>query len=371
MESITVGLKPGQDEVPTSESAGVECVDVTKVYRGAPSPALDSINLTVPGGSITVLLGPSGCGKTTLLRCIAGLDTPTTGRIVMNGVDVSRMDAAQRDIAMVFQNYALYPNKTVHANIEFPLRMARVPKADRKHRVTQVGELLQLTQLMDRKPSQLSGGQRQRVGMGRAIVRNPGVLLMDEPLSNLDAELRVAMRAELLAVQRRLRMTVVFVTHDQTEALSLADQLVVMRQGTIEQAGDPTQVYAAPATTFVAGFLGGMNLLPIDAVTNQSFTDTFSTSGRPHRIGVRPEDLRLHDHGPHDIAFSGRVAVTELLGSDRLVHLDIGGQLLRARIRADVVVPERLTVHTSIRDLHFFDNKDQRIDTPMTGGSRL
>ncbi|MGW3957815.1 ABC transporter ATP-binding protein [Streptomyces sp. NPDC004752] len=337
------------DIVPVERAADVHCVGVAKTFAGG-TVALREVHLHCPPGAITVLLGPSGCGKTTLLRCIAGLETPTGGSIRIGDRDVTQTDPRKRGVAMVFQNYGLYPNKTAHDNIEYPLRLARVPKGERRDRVARVAELLQIDHLLDRKPAQLSGGQRQRVGIGRALVREPAVLLMDEPLSSLDAELRVSMRTEIRALQRKLGTTMVYVTHDQTEALALADQLVVLRDGRIEHSGNPEQVFGSPATTFVAGFLGAMNLL-----------DAQPLGLPPGTIGIRPEDL-LVGETPGALTLHGPVVDTDLTGTERIVHFRCGQQTVRIRLRADEPVPEHMTAHALPDRIHRFDSEGNRTE---------
>lgn len=341
---------PRRDTSPAGHTADVRCTNITKTFTSG-TVALREVDLHCPPGKITVLLGPSGCGKTTLLRCIAGLETPTTGSIHLGDADITQVDPRKRGVAMVFQNYGLYPGKTAYGNIEYPLRRARVPKNDRRERVTRVAELLRIDHLLDRKPAQMSGGQRQRVGIGRALVREPAVLLMDEPLSSLDAELRVSMRTELRALQRQLGTTMVYVTHDQTEALGLADQLVVLRDTRIEQSGGPEEVFGAPATTFVAGFLGAMNLL-----------DAEPLSMPPGTIGIRPEDL-LPGESPGALTLSGPVIDADLTGTERVIHFRCGGQTARMRVRAGKAVPAEITAHAPVDRIHHFDVDGNRIAT--------
>ncbi|MCV7065521.1 ABC transporter ATP-binding protein [Mycolicibacterium farcinogenes] len=342
-------------EAPTAQPSAVRVHAAGKIFDNGGAAALDHVDLTIPAGSITVLLGPSGCGKTTLLRCITGLETLSSGRIEIGDVDVSAVAAEDRGVAMVFQNYALYPNKTVLGNIEFPLKMRRVSKDIRRERALWAAKLMRLDELLERRPKELSGGQRQRVGIGRALVRDPAVLVMDEPFSNLDAALRGTMRTELSALQRRLGMTVVFVTHDQVEALALADQLVVMRSGKVEQVGDPEDVYRRPATTFVATFLGGMNLF--------ASVGPLEDPSRPHaaEIGFRPDHLRLGTGAPGDISLRGRVTAAELHGRDRLVDLDIAGQAARMRVSADVRPEGELDLYIRRENLHHFAADGNRL----------
>ncbi|MFE5700344.1 ABC transporter ATP-binding protein [Rhodococcus koreensis] len=343
-ENITLPTNTAQPD----RAAEVQCTGIIKSFADG-TVALRKVDLHCPSGAITVLLGPSGCGKTTLLRCIAGLETPTEGDIRLGDRDITQSDPRRRGVAMVFQNYGLYPNKTAFGNIEYPLRRARVPKDERRERVARVAELLRITHLLDRKPVQLSGGQKQRVGIGRALVREPAVLVMDEPLSSLDAELRVSMRNELRALQRKLGTTMVYVTHDQTEALGLADQLVVLRDGRIEQSGNPEEVFAYPASTFVAGFLGAMNLL-----------DAQPLGLPPGTIGIRPEDL-VPGHSAGALTLTGPVIDTDLTGTERIVHFRCGQQTVRMRVRAGDLVPTDITVHAPADRIHRFDLEGNRI----------
>ncbi len=275
------------------------------------SRALDGITFSAEPGSFVVLLGPSGCGKSTTLRLIAGLDMPTSGTIRIGERDVTRLPPAARGISMVFQSYALFPHLTVAENIVFGLRVRKV--RDRDARLVKVAGLLGLEKLLARKPSQLSGGQQQRVALGRAIVAEAPVCLMDEPLSNLDAQLRGEMRREIRALQQRLGITMVYVTHDQTEAMTMADRVVLLRNGRIEQVGSPEELYAKPATAFTASFIGApaMNLMNADGAT----------------LGVRPEDVRLDSSGR-----AASVESVEYLGADSLVAVRIGEQPLLVRV---------------------------------------
>ena len=271
--------------------ANVTLTDVRKTYAGGVE-AIKGVSLTIGDGEFCVLVGPSGCGKSTLLRMIAGLETTTAGQIDIGGQVVNEIEPAKRDIAMVFQNYALYPHMSVFNNMAYGLRNRGMKEAEIKTRVGEAAQILEIGALLDRKPRQLSGGQRQRVAMGRAIVRHPKVFLFDEPLSNLDAKLRIAMRVEIRKLQRRLKTTSIYVTHDQLEAMTLADILVVMNGGLVEQVGKPIDLYRKPLTTFVASFIGAppMNLFPVDRIGRTGL------NGLPDRagiVGVRPEDLML------------------------------------------------------------------------------
>ena len=284
---------------------------VTKSWGAART--VDDVSLTADEGALLVLLGPSGCGKSTTLRLIAGLEQPDQGTVTIGGADVTHMTPAQRRIAMVFQSYALFPHLSVAENIVFGLRVRRVSRGERDARLKRVAELVGLGQLLDRKPSQLSGGQRQRVALGRAIIAEAKVCLMDEPLSNLDAKLRHEMRTEIRALQQRLGMTMVYVTHDQTEAMTMADRVVLMRDGRVEQNGTPEQLYNRPATAFTARFIGTppMNLIAEGEC----------------QVGIRPEDIRVVSHDGR----IARVNAVEHLGADSIVLCEIAGQPVAVR----------------------------------------
>src|ERR1700753_162151 len=274
--------------------ANVALRHVTKAYPNG-FQAIKGIDFEVGDGQFCVLVGPSGCGKSTLLRMVAGLETITGGEIDIGGKVVNQVEPADRDIAMVFQNYALYPHMTVYNNMAYGLRNRGMGEAEIKTRVNEAARILELGTMIERKPGQLSGGQRQRVAMGRAIVRQPKVFLFDEPLSNLDAKLRIAMRVEIRKLQRRLKTTSIYVTHDQLEAMTLADMLVVMNNGQVEQIGNPLDIYQKPATTFVASFIGAppMNLLPLrsDEIKAQFASDSSAAAGEAGILGIRPEDF--------------------------------------------------------------------------------
>lgn len=324
----------------------VSLVGVTKLFDNG-FVALSDIHLTAHSGELMVFVGPSGCGKSTLLRIIAGLEEPTAGQVVIGGTDVTDLSPARRNIAMVFQNYALYPHMTVRKNMELGLRMRGVPKRERDVMISRAAEMLGLTELLDRRPAQLSGGQRQRVAMGRALVRDPSVFLLDEPLSNLDAKLRVQMRTEIRQLQRYLRATMVFVTHDQTEAMTMADRIAVMRHGEIQQVGAPQAVYDSPANLFVADFIGSppMNLMQVVArrrddgvdVTLRDGTDyplfasaesgdtAWIVEGREVIVGLRPEalDVVAGSTASSETGLPGTVALIEPLGGETYVHLDV------------------------------------------------
>jgi multiple sugar transport system ATP-binding protein len=305
---------------------GVRFEHVSKKFGDV--TAVDDFDLEILDREFLVLLGPSGCGKSTVLRMLAGLEVPTDGRISIAGTVIDDVEPRDRDIAMVFQSYALYPHKTVAANIEFPLKARGVDRAERAAAVDRAAAMLGLGELLDRKPGQLSGGQRQRVALARAVVRKPAVFLMDEPLSNLDAKLRGDTRAELIALHQRLEATILYVTHDQVEAMTMASRVAVMDHGRLQQVGRPQEVYDAPANTFVAGFLGTppMNLFPPGTI-----------EASDHIVGVRPEHLTLDgDAGAGGPAAT--VVLVEALGHERLVICELeGGKRVVARIHHDQV----------------------------------
>ncbi len=273
--------------------ATIRLVGINKFYGGL--QALTDVSLDIEHGAFVVFVGPSGCGKSTLLRSIAGLESVDEGKIEIDGRDVTDLDPSDRDLSMVFQSYALYPHMTVRANMEFGMKVGGVASDERARRVAQAAQTLQLTELLDRKPGQLSGGQRQRVAIGRSIVKNPKVFLFDEPLSNLDAKLRVQMRIELETLHRELGATMIYVTHDQVEAMTMADQIVVLNDGKVEQMGPPMALYHRPETEFVAGFIGSpaMNILPVGSALGQA---TGAANGAS-RVGIRPEHILLGDEG--------------------------------------------------------------------------
>jgi len=321
--------------------AGVSLRNVLKSYGEL--QVIHGVNMEIADGEFIVILGPSGCGKSTLLRMVAGLELISGGEIAIGGRVVNDLEPKDRDIAMVFQNYALYPHMSVYDNMAYGLRIRGLGKAEIDARVQKAAEILELGKYLQRKPRELSGGQRQRVAMGRAIVREPQVFLFDEPLSNLDAKLRVQMRGELQALHRRLGTTSLFVTHDQVEAMTLAQRMIVMNAGRAEQIGAPLEVYAKPATTFVASFIGSppMNLIPKD--------------GR--LLGVRPE--HLEPCSPADAMLTIEVDLIEPLGSDTLVYGHIGdGESARvaARLPADATAQAgKLAVRFAPQNVHWFD----------------
>lgn len=296
---------------------------VGKVYSRGDIPAVSDFTLDVRDGEFLVLVGPSGCGKSTSLRMVAGLETPTSGRIFIGGKDVTNLPPKDRDIAMVFQNYALYPHMTVAENLSFGLKLRHFPKAEIERRVKAAAETLGLAQYMKRLPKALSGGQRQRVALGRAIVREPAVFLFDEPLSNLDAKMRVEMRAEIIRLHNKLGATMIYVTHDQTEAMTMGERIVVMSAGRIQQVAPPLEVYEHPANPFVAGFIGTppMNLFPAGVLDAKRI------------VGLRPEHISVVAHGVGGEAVPAKVDFIEPLGPETLVHVVTESQSVAAIVR--------------------------------------
>jgi len=346
--------------------ATVDLNDVRKVYSGNVE-AVKGVSIAIPDKALCVLVGPSGCGKSTLLRMIAGLEAITSGTISIDGKVVNAIGPTERDIAMVFQNYALYPHMKVYDNMAYGLRNRGTPKDEIDRRVRATAKTLELEALLDRRPRELSGGQRQRVAMGRAIVRNPKVFLFDEPLSNLDAKLRGQMRVEIKALQRSLGVTSVYVTHDQLEAMTLADLLVVMNGGRVEQAGAPLDVYEKPATTFVASFIGAppMNLLPLSGLGDGE------AAGAPTGtaiMGFRPEDARFEREGAAggaDFVLPALVEGVEPVGAESFLYCAAGGASIIGRVppRTEVRPGDRLHVHVGRDRLHHFDRDGRRIGT--------
>ncbi len=358
--------------------ADVTIRQVRKLYDK--HEVLHGVDLDIADGEFAVIVGPSGCGKSTLLRMIAGLEDISAGDIGIGGMRVNDIAPRQRGCAMVFQNYALYPHMTVAQNIAYPLRVSRVPAAERTERVKSVAQMLGLAELLDRRPSQLSGGQRQRVAMGRAIIREPKVFLFDEPLSNLDAKLRVQMRIEIRRMHRRLKGTSIFVTHDQVEAMTLGDKLIVMNAGNVEQVGSPAEVYRRPATTFVAGFMGSppMNLLPARVVDQRTVAigaddavrvaveQPVGVAGEPLTIGIRPEEILV---GAEAVAtgrsFPITIDLVEELGGGRLAYARLGSDEIAIALSAETteVAGSSLPVAFPAERLHFFaTDSGRRID---------
>mgnify|MGYP003287462481 FL=1 len=327
--------------------------------------ALRAMNLHIPAGSFCVLLGPSGCGKSTTLRIIAGLETATSGQVRIGGKDVTQLPPAERGIAMVFQNYALFPHLSVRENIGFGLSVRKVPKAEAEKRLSEAAELLGLSHLLDRKPGQLSGGQQQRVALGRALVAQAHVCLMDEPLSNLDAQLRQEMRAELRELQQRLGLTVVYVTHDQAEAMSMADQVVLLHQGKVEQCASPREMYARPATTFAARFIGtpAMNLLQLQQGCIAG-SDIQTGMASAATMGLRPEAVQWGAVASTEgMTVQARVTGQEYLGADVVMRCQLGSEQITVRAPGNLI-PENdslVPLHWARQDMHFFDANGQRV----------
>ena len=345
--------------------------------------AVEDFNLEIADGEFIVLVGPSGCGKSTMLRMVAGLEEITRGEIYIDDKLVNDVMPRDRDIAMVFQNYALYPHKTVRGNMEYPLKLRKVPKDEMNRRVEEAAQILGITALLDRKPKALSGGQRQRVAIGRAIVREPKVLLMDEPLSNLDAKLRNQMRSEIIKLRQRIDTTFIYVTHDQTEAMTLGDRIVVMKDGMVQQIGTPQEVYDSPANVFVAGFIGvpQMNFydarLVRDGDAYRVELDGISVDVSPEKcarlvahgvqtqdvtLGVRPENIELAEAG--ETALTGTVETTEMMGSSVYLHVSVDGKdsiIILQNVEEDGRRPSDIQVGSTLSfvfpgsSVHLFD----------------
>ncbi|HUR88268.1 MAG TPA: ABC transporter ATP-binding protein [Ramlibacter sp.] len=324
--------------------------------RWGDAVALERIDLSIASGSFCVLLGPSGCGKSTTLRIIAGLETASSGQVLVDGRDVTSLPPAQRGVAMVFQNYALFPHLSVADNITFGLEVRKVPKDEAAQRLAHTADLLGLAHLLDRKPSQLSGGQQQRVALGRALVAQAKVCLMDEPLSNLDAQLRQEMRTELRALQQRLGLTVVYVTHDQAEAMSMADQVVLLNKGRVEQAATPRALYAQPATTFAASFIGtpAMNLLRLQ---DGRIAGSEIQAGAGEWLGVRPESVTLGARVP------ATVRSCEYLGADLILRCAIGTETLTIRTEGatEIAPGTAVALDWPGAAAHHFDSQGKRL----------
>lgn len=326
------------------------------VKKFGDTEVIPPLNLTIEEGEFAVFVGPSGCGKSTLLRLIAGLEDATEGRVIIDDNDVTEVSPSKRGLAMVFQSYALYPHMTVRKNIAFPMRMAGMSEAEQEERIEAAAKSLNLTDYLDRKPGQLSGGQRQRVAIGRAIVREPSAFLFDEPLSNLDAALRVGMRLEISEMHKRLKTTMIYVTHDQVEAMTMADRIVVLQGGVIEQVGSPLELYHSPRNIFVAGFIGSpkMNLLEGSEAEKHG----------ARTIGVRPEHIEVSAN-PVDGAWTGTVGVAEHLGSDTFIHIHgvEGCDPMTVRASGDFTVKHGDEVYLTpdANQIHKFDADGLRI----------
>ncbi|SFR64782.1 ABC transporter ATP-binding protein [Halogeometricum limi] len=350
-----------------------------KVFPGAEGEivAIDDLDITIEDGEFLVLVGPSGCGKSTTLRCIAGLETPSSGTISLDGVDITDRQPKNRNMAMVFQSYALYPHMTARENMSFGLKMTTdLSKGEIDTRVSEAAEMMGIERLLDQKPGEMSGGQQQRVALGRAIVRDPEVFLMDEPLSNLDAKLRTTMRTELQSLQSEFGVTTVYVTHDQTEAMTMGDRIAVLNDGELQQIGTPLECYHEPANQFVAGFIGSpsMNFFEtslsrtgagarldhevFDYLLDQEGTDAVADVSDSVTLGIRPEDIELAD-GDEPNAFSADVTVTEPLGDVTFVYFEIGGQQVTASIDGDILLSEGSTLDIVFPQnrIHLFDGR--------------
>ena len=351
--------------------------------------ALDNFSLEVDPGEFMVLLGPSGCGKTTAVRCIAGLSDPSSGTIHIGDQLVNGLPPRDRDIAMVFQNYALYPHMSVYDNIAFPLKMRKESKGNIREKVEKISKLLEISQLIDRKPKELSGGQMQRVALGRALVREPKVFLMDEPLSNLDAKMRAYMRTEIKKLQRKVGITTIYITHDQIEAMSMADRIAIMDHGLIQQVGTPQEVYSKPSNTFVAGFIGSppMNFLECEVSRSNShllfeisgsflvrsksgalrnvFDRLYGKEKSPAKVtlGIRPRDIHIgNDQERSDLTIDCTLAFVEMLGDDTVLEVNIGKNSMKVLTnsmmtdaRQDLSVGQHMLIGISHEKLHFFN----------------
>ncbi|NLK49300.1 MAG: ABC transporter ATP-binding protein [Candidatus Cloacimonetes bacterium] len=327
--------------------------DIKKQYPGTHQPVMEHFNLTIQEGSFTVLLGPSGCGKTTVLRMIAGLEDVTAGSIYIDDKNITNLDPGERNIAMVFQNYAIYPHMTVRGNIEFGLKNYKISKSEIAERVNYVLSMCDLSEYADRKPNQLSGGQRQRVALARAISKSPKAFLMDEPLSNLDAKLRNQMRSEMIQLYNQLGCTFVYVTHDQTEAMTMGTDIVVMYNGKIQQHGSPEDIYNNPANLFVAQFIGnpGMNTLQ------------FSNGGF---VGFRPRDARFGE-SESGLNIKGNVLTCEFLGYDYNITVNTGMGNVVIRTKDRKAVGDQVSIHADQKDLFYFDKNQNRSTEIQTG----
>lgn len=344
--------------------ARVELKNVTKTYDNK-KVIIDNVNLTVEDKEFLVLVGSSGCGKSTLLRMIAGLEDISKGEIFIDDKCVNNVHPKDRDIAFVFQNYALYPHMSVYDNIAFPLKMRKFSKKEIDEKVREAAEILNLTELLNRKPKQLSGGQRQRVALGRAIVRNPKVFLMDEPLSNLDAKLRVQMRAEIKKLHKKLQTTFIYVTHDQTEALTMGDRIAVIDKGIIQQIGTPIEVYNNPKNKFVGGFLGSpsMNFILCEIIDNSIFLNNTTIQLTEEQqmlvknkkqvlVGIRPEKFNNENC---NIELIAPVEICEMLGNSQIVYFKINECECAANISSNCIVEKYIKLKINSKDLMFFD----------------
>ena len=334
----------------------IQLKNVTKKFGD--QMVIDDLNLSIEDGSFTVLVGPSGCGKSTTLRMITGLDEPTSGDIYIDGKKINDLTPGKRDIAMVFQNYALYPTMTVRENIEFGLENKKVPKEERKKRVQEICEIVGLTQYLDRKPATLSGGQRQRVALARAMVKQPKVFLMDEPLSNLDAKLRGQMRVELIGLHKKLGTTFVYVTHDQVEAMSMADDIVLMKDGYIVQQSSPRELYNNPNCVYAAQFIGTPQMNIVKDILPVGL-----------QVGFRPEKVYLKDVEDEHVQIHAKIATKEMLGSEIIYSLDSPAGKLMAKSDYEAEDGSTLKLSVPVKNMYLFDKDGKRI--PLDDEHRL
>ena len=346
----------------------MELQNITKIYPNG-TMAVNETSLNVEKGEFVVFVGPSGCGKSTLLRMIAGLEDITSGEIILDANTINNVDPSERDVAMVFQNYALYPHMTVYNNMAYGLKNRGISKQEIEDKVNEVAKLLEIDPYLSRKPSMLSGGQRQRVAMGRAIVRNPKIFLFDEPLSNLDAKLRNQMRLEIKKLQRQMGVTSIFVTHDQTEAMTLGDRIVVINNGIVEQVGTPKDIYSKPNTKFVAEFIGSpqMNIFNckidngIAKIDNNSINLNKSINVEDASIGIRPDDIQISDNG----SITCKANLVEYLGSDMIIYSNMGDQEFSCKLssKIDVKAGDEFKFDIQPSLIHVFDNSSgKRLD---------
>ncbi len=364
----------------------VRLENLKKYFDNGRVKAVDELSLTIKDGEFLVLLGPSGCGKTTTLRMISGLETPSDGRIYFGDRDVTYLPPKDRNISMVFQSYAVWPHMKVYDNIAFPLKVKKYPENEIKERVKWAAELLQIGELLDRYPAQLSGGQRQRVAVARAVVVEPEVLLMDEPLSNLDAKLRVTMRAEIKKLQTKLNVTTVYVTHDQVEAMTMGDRIAVMSKGHLLQIGPPTEVYLKPDSIFVATFIGSpeMNMVEVSvketetgiALEGEGFSISLPSGlgelleghvDKTVTLGIRPEHMTVKgvstlEHVTRAAEIEGVVDFVEALGTDTIVHAKVGDSIIKIKLPGHIPLPigEKIKIEVDLDNIHVFDRTTEK-----------
>lgn len=361
--------------------ASISFKNVTKTYDGATSPVVPNLNLEIKDKEFIILVGPSGCGKSTTLRMIAGLETITEGELYIGDRVVNKVPPKDRDIAMVFQNYALYPHMNVYKNISFGLNLRKEDKAEIDRRVHEAAKILDLEHLLTRKPKELSGGQRQRVALGRAMVRKPSVFLLDEPLSNLDAKLRTSMRTEIAKLHQKLDITFVYVTHDQTEAMTMGDRIVVMKEGIIQQFDTPQVLYDMPANLFVAGFIGSPQMNFMNAVISKEGDKLYAVTegskllipdikkdalmpyvGKTMVMGLRPEDFLPQEKLSSDNTLAGEMSFSELLGADYHLHVSLQNTQLIVKVPAEGKAPAKgaYSVAANMDKAHFFDSESEK-----------